>query len=164
MAAELGKQLSRQSDRDFPPTNFGYISKSNRLMGKKYRGVMLILACILRSTKGRNILKRKRRFGGKNGVKDWSMVVELVMEWEAYLCEPKMRRETLVKMKRKHRVIMKYILKVCPTTTGNQMKFFKFHVILHLVADILLYGLPMEVGTGPNESHHKPSKHVSVGC
>ena len=39
MAEELGVKLSRQSDRDFPPTNFGKISKTKKLMGKKYRGV-----------------------------------------------------------------------------------------------------------------------------
>ena len=34
----------------------------------------------------------------------------------------------------------------------------KFHAILHLVEDILLYGAPSEFDTGANESHHKATK------
>ena len=162
----MGKMFCKNLDRDLPATNFGKgVSGDRKLMGKQYRGVFLLMAYALHSTKGRSILmRRKTHFGGKNGIKDWSLVVELLLEWEAFLCLPKMRRDGLVRLKRKHKTIMKYILKVCPRTTGNQMKFFKFHAILHIVADILLYGVPLEVDTGSNESHHKPSKQVSVCC
>ena len=40
-------------------------------------------------------------------------------------------------------------------------QLMKFHVIIHLMQDILLYGVPSEVDTGSNESHHKPSKYAA---
>ena len=41
------------------------------------------------------------------------------------------------------------------------MQIMKFHAIVHLVVDILLYGVPSEFDTGSNKSHHKPSKYAS---
>ncbi len=38
------------------------------------------------------------------------------------------------------------------------LKLIKFHTILHLVDDILNFGVPNNVDTGPNESHHKITK------
>ena len=37
----------------------------------------------------------------------------------------------------------------------------KFHALVHLVQDILLFGVPSEFDTGSNESHHKPSKYAA---
>ena len=41
------------------------------------------------------------------------------------------------------------------------LQIFKFHVMLHMVQDMLLYGVPMEFDTGSNESHHKTSKQAA---
>ena len=41
------------------------------------------------------------------------------------------------------------------------LKFIKFHGILHMMEDILLYGVPMELDTGANESHHKQAKQAA---
>ncbi len=38
------------------------------------------------------------------------------------------------------------------------LKLLKFQAILHLVDDILDFGFPNNVDTGPNESHHKITK------
>ena len=38
------------------------------------------------------------------------------------------------------------------------LKIMKFHAVLHLVEDILLFGVPSEFETGSNESHHKKTK------
>ena len=38
------------------------------------------------------------------------------------------------------------------------LKVMKFHSVLHLIQDMLLYGTPSEFDTGSNESHHKVSK------
>ena len=38
------------------------------------------------------------------------------------------------------------------------LKLMKFHAILHLVQDMLLFGTPSEMDTGSNESHNKTSK------
>jgi hypothetical protein len=44
----------------------------------------------------------------------------------------------------------------CP----NKEILEQFHVIIHPVEDITLFGVPSVADTGSNESHHKPSKHV----
>ena len=41
------------------------------------------------------------------------------------------------------------------------LKVMKFHAILHIVHDILLFGVPSETDTGSNESHHKDSKKAA---
>ena len=38
------------------------------------------------------------------------------------------------------------------------LKVMKFHAIVHLIDDMVLYGVPSEFDTGSNESHHKGSK------
>ena len=41
------------------------------------------------------------------------------------------------------------------------LKLIKFHGILHMMEDILLYGVPMELDTGAKESHHKQAKQAA---
>ena len=89
------------------------------------------------------------------------MLVELLLEWEAYLCEREMRRDHVIKLKQKHKVILHLLKSVAQRKQGMQWKLMKFHAVLHLVQDILLYGVPKEFDTGSNESHHKPSKHAA---
>ena len=161
LAKEYGSFLNHQSSRDKPETNFSKGISQGKLMGLQYRGVLLIMAAVLRSSKGRELLMKRKRFGKKEGLKDWSMLVELLLEWEAYLCERKMKREHVVKLKQKHKVLLHLLKAVAQRKKGRQWKLMKFHAVLHLVADILLYGVPKEIDTGSNESHHKPSKHAA---
>jgi hypothetical protein len=52
-----------------------------------------------------------------------------------------------------------YLLKkVGNRTEGMGFKIIKFHAILHLAFDILMFCVPMVVDTGSNESHHKTTK------
>ena len=161
LATTYGKLLSRQSDRNFPVTNFTQGIARGKLMATHYRGVLLVIAAVLRSTMGRALLYRRKKFGKKEGLQDWTILVELLLEWEAYLCLREMRKDHVKKLERKHRYIM-YILKnVAERTKGMKMKLMKFHAITHMVQDMLLYGIPYEFDTGSNESHHKPSKHAA---
>jgi hypothetical protein len=160
LAKTYGKGFTHQSDRDFPSTNFSKGIQKGKLMAKEYRGVLLIMAAVLRSTLGRKLLFKRKKFGGQTGLSDWTLLVELLLEWEAYLCESVMSRAHVKRLGKKHRFIMYIMRNVAVRTTGMGLKIFKFHAITHLVEDIILYGVPSEVDTGSNESHHKPSKHV----
>ena len=51
--------------------------------------------------------------------------------------------------------------RVAKRTEGMKMNFIKFHLILHLYEDIILYGAPLEFDTSANESHHKDSKQAA---
>jgi hypothetical protein len=48
--------------------------------------------------------------------------------------------------------------KVGNRVKGMGFKVMKFHAIIHLAFDILMFGVPMNVDTGSNESHHKTTK------
>ena len=53
------------------------------------------------------------------------------------------------------------MLNVAKRSEGMGLKLMKFHAIVHMVEDILLYGVPSEFDTGSNESHHKPTKYAA---
>ena len=158
LCQQYGEFFTHQSDRDLPATHFGRGIRKGKLMAKQYRGVLLVMAAVLRSTMGRQRLKKRKQFGKEKGLQDWRMLVELLLEWEAFLCEKKMKRADVVRLKEKHRFIMYIMRNVAKRSKGMGLKIMKFHAILHLVEDTLLYGVPSEVDTGGGESHHKTSK------
>jgi hypothetical protein len=96
LAAMYGKLLSRQSERDLPNTNFAKGIRKGKLMARDYRGVLLIMAATLRSEKGRSLLLKRKSLGGENGLRNWSLLVELMLEWEAFLCQKRMLRKDVV--------------------------------------------------------------------
>lgn len=161
LAKMYGKLIDRQSDRDLPHTNFNKGIMKGKLMAKQYRGLLLVIAAVLASTKGRAMLLKKKGFGGEQGLKDWTLLVEMLLEWEAYLTEPKMKRAHVIRLAQKHRYILYIMTVVANRTTGMGLKLMKFHAVLHLVTDIILYGVPTEFDTGSNESHHKPTKQAA---
>jgi hypothetical protein len=153
-----GKIISHQSDRSMPLTNFSNSIGEGRKMAKEYKGVILLIAAILRSTKGRELVGTKKKFRQDHKKDDWLLLVELLLEWEAYLCEPRMLKRHVKKLERKHRFIMYIMKKVANRRTGMGLKIMKYHVVLHMCDDILNFGVPLEFDTGANESHHKASK------
>ena len=154
----FGKLLAHQSDRSFGSTNFTKGIMDGKLMAKDYRGVLLNMAACVQSEAGQEILKRRPRFRKAGVIDDWLLLLETLLEWEAYLNEPRMYRKHLQRLRKKHKVLMYLIKSVAPRTKGMGLKIMKFHAILHMVDDILLYGVPLEFDTAANESHHKPSK------
>jgi len=161
LATMYGKLLTHQSERDLPNTNFAKGIQKGKLMARDFRGVLLIMAAVLRSTSGRKMLFKRKRFGGETGLKDWTLLVELMLEWEAYLGEKKMKRSHVRRLGKKHRFIMYIMKQVADRSAGMGLKVMKFHAIIHLISDIILYGVPSEFDTGSNESHHKESKYAA---
>lgn len=161
LATMYGKLLTRQSERDLPNCNFAKGIRKGKLMARDFRGVLLILAAVLRSTKGRELLFKRKKLGGSDGLRDWTLLVELLLEWEAFLCEKEMKRSDVKRLAKKHRFIMYIMRSVAKRSSGMGLKVMKFHAIIHLIQDMLLYGVPTEFDTGSNESHHKDSKYAA---
>ena len=163
LAQVYGKFYVRQSDRTMPTTFFTRGIQVGKLMAKDYRGVLLIILTIVKSTKGRNILKsaRKKNFREDSVLNKWILLVELMLEWESYLNEPQMMAKHVKRLEKKHRYIMYIIRKFAPRKEGMRWKLSKFHTILHIWEDILQFGVPLEYDTSPNESFHKPTKAAS---
>ena len=156
-----GKTFTRQSDRAMPNTAFSRGIQAGKLMAKDYRGVLLIMLAIVRSTKGRSILKKNKNFQLDSDLDDWILLIELMLEWESFLNEPRMEVKTVKRLAKKHRYIMYIMRKVAQRRKGMGLKLLKFHMILHIWEDILELGVPLEYDTSANESMHKPSKKAS---
>jgi hypothetical protein len=158
LAQLYGDLLDRQSDRDKPKCSFGDGINGGKVMAKEFRGILLVIAAVLRSQKGQDLLSRKENFSSPQDYKDWVLLIEMLLEWEAFLNEPEMTVKHIRSLQMKNRFIMYLVKKTCNRTKGMGMKLMKFHAIIHMILDIYLFGVPTEVDTGANESHHKVSK------
>ena len=166
LARKYGGYLSRQSDRNLPKTTFG-----NLLTGKKtakeFRGVLLVLAAVIRSTIGRSVLmaavsnKKGKKFEGTYKLDDWVMLLETLLQWERWLCSDRISKRHIKKAIKKLQYLMYLCKAIGPRDKGMGWKLLKFHGILHLCQDMLDFGVPMEVDTGSCESGHKPYKEAA---
>ena len=158
LAKIYGKLFSRQSDRTLPGTAFSRGIQAGKLMAKDYRGVLLVMLAVLRSTKGQSILQKNRNFKESSARDDWILLVELMLEWESFLNLPRMYKSHVKRLGKKHRFIMYIMRKVAQRHKGMGLKLMKFHAILHIQEDIIQFGVPLETDTSANESHHKKPK------
>jgi hypothetical protein len=158
-----GDLLSRQSNRNLPLTRFTNGIRAGKLNGKRYTGVLLCMLAVLKSGEGsRRLLTTRTAFREHGYLENWIMLLETLLEWEAWLKSRKMQRRHVERSKKKHRYIMYLIKTICPRNRGMGLKLMKFHAIMHYADDILNFGVPYEVDTGSNESHHKPSKQAAL--
>ena len=90
---QYGRYFSRQSDRTMPKTGFSKGIKEGKLMAKEYRGVLLLMLAILRSTKGRDLLTSARlaSFRETTAKDDWILVVEVLLELDVFLNQEEMK-------------------------------------------------------------------------
>ena len=158
IAREYGRLFSRQSDRDLPKTTFTKGIFQGKIMGKEHSGVLLLIAVVLQSAIGREKLKKNPNFHDSWLIDDWVLLVETMLQWEAFLKLDLMQKKHVRKLKEKHRYLMFLTKKVLRRTKGMGLKVMKFHGILHLAEDILRHGVPSAADTSPNESHHKGTK------
>lgn len=161
LAIEIGGLFCRQSDTRLPKTKFSNGIRGGKLMGKEYTGVLLVIAAVLRSSHGRQLLSKSGGLQDPDHLQDWIMLVETLLQWEEWLKSDKMPLNDLEKARSKFRYIMFLIKKVGRRSKGMGLKLMKFHGIVHMVDDILHFGVPMEFDTGSNEAGHKPSKVAS---
>jgi hypothetical protein len=159
LSITIGHLLTRQSDRDLPVTRFANGIKRGKLMAQEYPGILLCMAAIFRSTEGQKLLAQKRRqFGDKNLIRDWSLLVETLLQWERWLQSDSMEKRHVKKAVEKHKYLMYLLKKIGKRKKGMSFKLTKFHGILHIASDILNFGVPLEVDTGFNEGGHKATK------
>ena len=160
LARVYGRLFAHQSDRKKPRTNFANGIKKGKLTAKEYTGVLLLMATVLRSSRGREILtaSRNRNFREEWLVKDWVLLIETLLVWEAYLKQDQMQKIHVHRMQKKNRYILYLMKNVAKRSEGMGLKIMKFHGITHMAEDIQMFGVPMVLDTGSNESHHKITK------
>ena len=160
LAQEIGKHLQKQSDRNKPRTKFSQGILKGKLMAKEYTGVMLVIAAMLQTEDGKELLTsaRKKDLRQVGRLSDWVLLIETLLQWEAYLNLPRMEKSDVQRLKKKHQFLLFLLKKVAARNKGMGFKVMKFHAVLHLAQDIEMFGVPMVVDTGSNESHHKTTK------
>lgn len=128
-------------------------------MAKEYTGVLFCLMLAIRSDLGKKMLGKRAYFKKKGHIDNWIMLLGTLLEWEEWLKQPQLRAKLVVdRLKKKHQYIMQLVKFISRRTTGMGLKITKFHAILHMVEDIVAFGIPRGFDTGPRESHHKPGK------
>lgn len=162
LAALYGVCLHRQSDRNKPVTDFSQGVRKGKLMAKEFRGVMLVLLCAIRSTKGKRIMEQCPTLREVGRRKDWMMLLETLLQWERWLKQDTMEVNTVKRAKEKHKEIMYLMRKIANRTEGMGLKIVKFHAILHIADDILNFGVPEGTDTGSNEAGHKRTKKAAL--
>ena len=85
-------------------------------MSKEHTGVLLIIAAILQTAKGREILHsvRKGNFKKDWQVQDWILLVETLLEWEAFLKKDKIE----IRLAKRYDVLRSVVGKL-PTFVGS---------------------------------------------
>ena len=157
------REFTRQSDRSLPNTNFSKgIRGGGKLMAKECRGIILVMLAVFRSSKGRELLEhRSKHFQNDAHKDDWILLLETLLEWEAYLNSEVMLIRHVKRLEKKHRYILYLMRKVANRKGGMGLKLLKFHVVLHLFDDILNFGVPQEFDTSANEGHHRTGKRAA---
>ena len=156
----IGKLLARQSDRDLPRTQFGQGIVKGKLMGKEMTGVLLLMAAVLQTSKGKQLLRSSKGSTFKSDVvyRDWVLLLETLLQWEMFMRQEEIHRKHVKRLEKKHQYLLFLIKKVIKRTKGMGTNLVKFHAILHLFADILMFGVALNVDTSENEEHWKPTK------
>ena len=102
LAKQYGKFLARQSERDLPNASFATVMDSGRKQAKDYTGILLCIAMVLRSTQGQFYLKQKksREIAQDFVIQDWLLLVETLLEWEAWLKSDEMTKNHVERAKK----------------------------------------------------------------
>ena len=166
LCAELGRRLSRQSDRDIPRTNFpkGFSSGTN-LMGHEMAGCLLVKLFAMHTSyfreifgigkkKSKAVAPKEQKFRNTNHLDDWILAVSSLLMWHQWMKQPIISKK---QVKRSHagvQWLMRCVAYVAPRTGGMTNNTIKRHLVLHIREDILDHGVPDVVNSAYAESAH----------
>ena len=61
---------------------------------KEFRGILIVIAAVLRSQAGHDLLSKRKPFSDPVFYREWVLLVEMLLEWEAFLNEAEMTVES----------------------------------------------------------------------
>lgn len=158
LTQEIGGQFGRQSERNMPKCKFTNGIREGKLNATEYPGILLVLAALLYSQRGREVLLEKTKDFNRLRIRKWAFLCEVLLVWHSYTCQPEIRVDLLVNLQAKTRYIMWLIKETAHRKKGMGLKIVKFHSLTHLLTDITSYGVPMNYDTGSDEKGHKVTK------
>jgi len=168
LAKTMGVFYKRQSNRDLPRTDFSKGIRGGKLMAHEMTGLILVLCTCLRCYEGRTALmnesigKQRQYFSERAFIKDWIMLLESMLQMEAWLKLPEIPVFEVQRFEVKVRELMALEKVIGKRSTGMGFRTFNFHAAVHLSDDILYFGVPNHVNSSSNEMHHKPDKTAAL--
>jgi hypothetical protein len=129
-------------------------------MAHEMTSLILVLIATLCSTEGRNRIlgANCENFPDQNAISAWIMMLELQLQFEAYLKLRTMSVATVNRLCTKVWELMSLIKEVGRREKGMKYKTNNFHSTKHVPDYILIFGPPHCVNTMANEMHHKRDK------
>jgi len=155
LAREVGIDLTHGSDPDIPRLLFphGVTSPTHRSCSEM-TGLMLFMLILLSTKCGQQIAE----ISDDRVRSGWIEMLERFLLYEAFLkCTTPKDRKTILAIRAYLVYLMflyKHVVDRSSRTKGDGDNIIKFHLTLHIVDMILLYGLPANFTGGPHETRH----------
>jgi len=92
LAQQYVRLFGHQSEKDMPRLNKSKGITDWHITAKEYQGILLTIAVVCRSNVDRKLLMgaRATKFRTKEVIKDWLLLLEMHLQWEAYLSQPRL--------------------------------------------------------------------------
>ena len=145
----------------FPKTNFpsGFTNLSN-IRADEWLGILYLLVIISQTAEGWNIINNALLKGNNKEIQDVLYVFEMILCFDAWINQTSFWPSNLNKMyinssKESIKTMMKDIKKLLPNPAREQgWKNPKFHLLLHFVDMIVLFGAPKNFDSQCPEHNH----------
>lgn len=157
----LGEQLSHQSDRNICRLYFpqGIMSRS-KTTASEQQGLTFLMVMILASTWSlkKNGLRDRlgdKRIGSYIKILEHIMMLEEIMKIHPGKSPQTPRASDIPAIALYTQMLLSLITDSMHRAAGDGFNLIKFHLILHMMYDMLKYGLPRNVSGSPGESQFK---------
>jgi len=155
LSVRLGLDLQRQSDRDIPRVMFPRgVTQRTMICAAEQQGLMLLTLLIVCSEYCMENMWNKL---GDRQMSGWIDVLENMMGLEEVMktCgDSSIRVEDFLVLREFLLGVLEMMRDVVDRHEGNGMKIIKFHLIGHMIDDMLRYGSAQNVSGGPGERQH----------
>ena len=151
LTRHYGALISRQSDRDFPRTQFSESMDTTKKEGNHFGGMVLIQMIALRSEAGRKLLESKV---GMDAIQKRIYVLELILGMEEFL----KYSATKCELRQLPKMVVHFVDNInnhLRRRTGAGNKLIKNHMYFHLPKYIEMFGSPAAWDSSASESNHK---------
>ncbi len=163
VAAHFMRELKHQSEKDLPRTQFaqGITKHDAMLKGCEEQGILLLILLVMSSTAGSATLFCSTN----NPAIDPDIysrllgTIEIMVGFEEFLeIKRPLSSNDIANVRIYIPAMLERFKETVDRQTGMGLKIVKFHMILHIIWDILRHGLPANYDSGPGEARHK--EHV----
>ena len=148
----FGRLLTHQSDRECDRAFFANgISSSAKKNGCEERCVLLLTLLVMCSSEGETLDKKY----SEKKISSFVFVLSQLLMLENFFRSSEIRCGDIELIKQYIPIFMDSFAQATARETGMGMNFIKFHLLLHLCADLLRFGPPTSTDSSSGETRHK---------